>query len=223
VWVPAEPAGEPTDFFGVQPVQTSLAGTYFQPRISTMVYDTAIGAGDMHYQSGDNFADAHLDLPSGVILDSFRWWANDTVAGDAVYFFVQTCLPAAGPGAPVNTVLGGTGTTGTGGEQSGVITLPSIVVDNNTCSYFARVRFDAANLVNRRARLQWHRQVSAAPAVATFADVPTSHPFFRFVEALAAAGITGGCGGGNYCPNGGLTRGEMAVFLSTALGLHFPN
>jgi S-layer homology domain len=69
----------------------------------------------------------------------------------------------------------------------------------------------------------WHRTVSPAPAVATFGDVPSSDPFFQFIEALAAAGITGGCGGGNFCPDAPLTRGQMAVFLSKALGLHFPD
>ena len=69
----------------------------------------------------------------------------------------------------------------------------------------------------------WHRTVSPAPAVATFADVPTSHVFFQFVEALAASGITGGCGGGNFCPDAPITRGQMAAFLAKALGLHFPN
>jgi hypothetical protein len=66
-------------------------------------------------------------------------------------------------------------------------------------------------------------QVSAAPAVATFTDVPTTSPQFRFVEALVGAGITAGCGGGNYCPDAPITRGQMAVFLASALGLHFPN
>lgn len=68
----------------------------------------------------------------------------------------------------------------------------------------------------------WQRQVSPAPATATFSDVPVSHPFHRYVEALANAGITGGCGGGLYCVNAAVTRGEMAVFLAAALGLHFP-
>ncbi len=64
-------------------------------------------------------------------------------------------------------------------------------------------------------------QVSPAPAIATFNDVPTSHPQFQFIEALAAAGITAGCGGGNYCPDNPLTRGQMAVFLAKALGLNW--
>jgi hypothetical protein len=71
-------------------------------------------------------------------------------------------------------------------------------------------------------RVQWSRQVSPAPSTASFGDVPTNHPFFQFVEALAAAGITGGCGGGTFCPDAPLTRGQMAVFLAVALGLYFP-
>lgn len=70
----------------------------------------------------------------------------------------------------------------------------------------------------------WHRVVSDPPATATFGDVPTSHPFYQFVEALASSGITAGCGNGaNFCPDAPLTRGQMAVFLSKALGLHWPN
>ena len=72
-------------------------------------------------------------------------------------------------------------------------------------------------------RVRYRLQVSPAPATATFGDVPAASSIHRFVEALAAAGITGGCGGGNYCPDAALTRGQMAVFLATALGLHFPN
>jgi hypothetical protein len=65
-------------------------------------------------------------------------------------------------------------------------------------------------------------QVSPDPTSATFADVPVGHPFHQFVEALASSGITAGCGGGNYCPDSPLTRGQMAVFLAKALGLQFP-
>jgi hypothetical protein len=71
-------------------------------------------------------------------------------------------------------------------------------------------------------RIRWRRQVSPAPASATFDDVPTSHPFFAFVEALSRAGITAGCAPDTYCVNDPITRGEMAVFLAAALGLHWP-
>ena len=74
----------------------------------------------------------------------------------------------------------------------------------------------------RQVRLRWRREVSPAPASATFGDVPEDHPFFQFVEALADSGITAGCGSGNFCPDAPVTRGQMAVFLAKALGLHWP-
>ena len=46
-----------------------------------------------------------------------------------------------------------------------------------------------------------------------FADTPCPGPFTDWIEALAAEGITGGCGGGNYCPGEPVTRQQMAVFL----------
>jgi len=52
------------------------------------------------------------------------------------------------------------------------------------------------------------------PATGTvFADVPADNGFAPWIENLAALGITGGCGGGNYCPDSPVTRGQMAVFL----------
>lgn len=56
------------------------------------------------------------------------------------------------------------------------------------------------------------------PATGVFADVPPSDPFAPWIEQLAAEGITGGCGAGNYCPNNPVTRGQMAVFLSKTFG-----
>lgn len=47
-----------------------------------------------------------------------------------------------------------------------------------------------------------------------FADVPTSASYHDDVEALVNAGVTTGCGGGNYCPNSPVTRGSMAQFLN---------
>ena len=46
-----------------------------------------------------------------------------------------------------------------------------------------------------------------------FTDVPTNHPVAAWIKQLAAEGITGGCGNGNYCPDATVTRAQMAVFL----------
>ncbi len=51
-----------------------------------------------------------------------------------------------------------------------------------------------------------------------FPDVPcTGGPFDPWIEELASLAITGGCGGGLYCPNNTVTRQQMAVFLLKAL------
>jgi hypothetical protein len=50
-----------------------------------------------------------------------------------------------------------------------------------------------------------------------FGDVHAEDPFASWIEALAAAGITGGCGNGNFCPDNVVTRAEMAVFLMRAM------
>jgi hypothetical protein len=46
-----------------------------------------------------------------------------------------------------------------------------------------------------------------------FADVPINHWAAAWIEQLAAEGVTGGCGGGNYCPDAVVSRAQMAVFL----------
>lgn len=57
------------------------------------------------------------------------------------------------------------------------------------------------------------------PATGTvFADVPSNSFAAAFIEALAAAQVTGGCGGGNYCPGNPVTRDQMAVFLLRTAG-----
>jgi len=52
-----------------------------------------------------------------------------------------------------------------------------------------------------------------------FADVPATHIFARWIEQLAREGITAGCGPTVYCPDGTVTRGQIAVFLVRAFNL----
>jgi hypothetical protein len=62
---------------------------------------------------------------------------------------------------------------------------------------------------------------SYTPPAATgvFGDVPPSYWAAAWIEQLYAEGITGGCGGGNYCPSQAVTRAEMAVFLVRTFNL----
>jgi len=53
---------------------------------------------------------------------------------------------------------------------------------------------------------------------ADFLDVPSSNPFYADIMRVLRAGITAGCGGGGsvYCPDGAVSRAQMAVFLLKA-------
>ncbi len=55
-----------------------------------------------------------------------------------------------------------------------------------------------------------------------FGDVPDTFWAAAWIEQLAAEGITGGCGGGNYCPGTPVTRDQMAVFLQRTFSLPLP-
>ena len=56
-----------------------------------------------------------------------------------------------------------------------------------------------------------------APA-APFSDIAGSK-FFDDIVWLEASGITSGCGGGKFCPDGLVTRSQMASFISRAMNL----
>ena len=58
----------------------------------------------------------------------------------------------------------------------------------------------------------------AAAVVPPFTDV-AGHRFEADIEWLRQAEITVGCGGGRFCPDEVVTRGEMASFLTRALAL----
>ena len=163
---------------------------------------------------------ATVSLPSGALIDGIDLEACD---GDAVgqfgFALAQFSVPVQ-VGTFVSPVFQSGATPGCGVFP----VVMSRTVDNTAEKLVFDVNLQTGtNLGFTTARVHYKLQVSPAPGSATFGDVPTNHPFFQFVEALAASGITGGCGNGNYCPDNPVTRGQMAVFLSKALGLHFPN
>jgi hypothetical protein len=92
-----------------------------------------------------------------------------------------------------------------------------------TLQYWVGAVIPACEVMAGPIMLTWRRAVSPAPLTATFPDVSPSHRYFRFIEAVAASGITAGCGQGLYCPEEPITRGEVAVFFATALSLYWPN
>ena len=49
-----------------------------------------------------------------------------------------------------------------------------------------------------------------------YGDVPPADPFYSFVCTIGRDGITAGCGSGDYCRDGAVSRAQMAVFLLKA-------
>ena len=123
----------------------------------------------------------------------------------------------------IGNVASSSGSSGRGYSASAIFayTVNDDVQYNGGAQLIVQVTLPSTSIGFKAVDIWWTRQISPAPATATFGDVPTNHPFFRVIEALAASGITSGCGGGNFCPDGAVTRQEIAKFLVRALGLYW--
>jgi hypothetical protein len=203
--------------FGGGTAALTLGMAEFMPRNGASAW-TYAGVGYVTRATGGDLIWAAVQLPNGAVIEGVDAFFNDTSAGASGRVLLTRFFG--------NNSFEDVGNAITPAGTPGFVTVSfdtSLVVDNTTNIYVVYLDMPIDGGISAKGvRVRYHLQVSPAPATATFTDVPTTHPIFRFVEALAASGVTGGCGGGNFCPDAPLTRGQMAVFLSTALGLHFP-
>ncbi len=169
-----------------------------------------------------------VKLPAGSIVDAVDLDACDSTATGSLAFAMARIPVGAAAGGTVVTNVGDTGFAATPG--CGLFSIspsaPPLVIDNQNYNYWLYVLWQGDYTSSNKVagfRLHYHLQVSPAPGTATFSDVPTSYWAFQYVEALAASGITVGCGPGIFCPEDPVTRAQMAVFVAKALGLHWPN
>jgi hypothetical protein len=51
------------------------------------------------------------------------------------------------------------------------------------------------------------------PTTPYFSDVPSTDEYFPFIQKMAQMGFWTGCGGGAYCENSAVTRGQMAPMI----------
>jgi hypothetical protein len=169
---------------------------------------------------GTPFA-ATLDLPEGAEIDKLELDGCDSSVSAGLSLELWVCGTGSWCSAITGPVTGDAAAMGCTWWQT-ILSSP-VDVDNLWNSYSIRV-IDGGTDTNttfHAVRVYYHLRISPAPAIATFTDVPVGSFGFQHIEALAASGITAGCGGGNFCPNGYLTRAQMAVFLAKALGLHW--
>ena len=193
--------------------------------------DNTLAYGDPGFvkiATGDTFW-APLELPPGTEVQKVCLYAYDNTSAGYLDLAWTVVTMAASPTLDL-VAYANSGVTATPGfhwlcaQPASPVRIRAYSIDDDErYQHYLTVEASSTVLYWGGAVVTWRRVISPAPATATFPnDVPTSHPYFRFVEALAASGITAGCATGSYCPDATLTRGQMAVFLSAALGLYWP-
>jgi len=167
---------------------------------------------------------APVRLPSGALIDEIR--LSNCVGNDGDLVVGLYDNGEGGEGSAGGTLIAGPMVTASGCGVDGFYPAIPYTYEQNLSHplyvvlYFAGGQTDGSAKFNNFS-VRYRRQVSPAPAAATFSDVPASDFGFQFVEALAASGVTGGCGSGIYCPDSPVTRRQMAIFIAKALGLHW--
>ena len=239
----AQPASSAIDEFGTKDgIDLWIPASQFTGEGAHWIEGQAEGLFGYFYSSAASNPisfHAHLPLPQGAYLDSWRAFYYDTSAtNDFNIGFVKwyddfSGAPVAGS-VSIHTFTS-SGTPGlTNFHQPEGITIdmkeprPGSLLARSVAADFYTfyvVMPADSNVQFKGVLITWHRQVSPAPATATFNDVPTSDPGFQYIEALVASGVTAGCNTAPpmYCPDATLTRRQMAIFLAKALGLHWPN
>ena len=217
---PSPAPGRDPAVFGTTTQSVLVVGSYaFQARFATADILPTIG---LDRYSATAFLEANTQLPAGSQLEKIELGACDNSDTRSVSLGVAACIT---PGTTCNGLASlDTGTTETPGcDFFSQVVSPPVPIDSSYPIALVVSTGPDVTTTFSVVKLHYRMRVSPAPATATFADVPTSHLYFRTIEALAASGITAGCGNGNFCPDQAVTRGELAKFLANALGLHWPN
>ena len=227
-----EKAGASPETWGTQKGFTTVLGrelqeTFQDTKLERFQYTYCT---DTLSFTGGAWARIQVQLPEGASLGNFNTWMYDANPDRDLTMRVYETCQEYGYDDPVQTLVAENQTLAAIGNIPGSKSLGGLTVNNHLCAYEIEVEFAplgqqcADDLKAGKFEITWNRQVSPAPATATFDDVPTDHPFFQFVEALAKSQVTGGCNASPplYCPDAPLTRGQMAVFLAKALGLQWP-
>lgn len=192
----------------------------FRPRNAASTYDTFFDTGFMYRTAGTAWFYAPLSLPAGASVTAVGvdWYDESTTEDPTIGLF---CMKA---DRTLDYLVWSYYPTSAGYTSFNFVFSSPHTVDH--ANYYALVidpKLNGQDIQWRGMRVYYTLQISPAPGVASFTDVPVGHPSFQVVEALKASGITQGCTATQFCPTQPVTRQQMATFLARALGLHWPN
>jgi len=200
---------------------TNIAAASFQPAESGQQYFMSGSGARFIPANQKQFFWTALTLPTGAVVD----YIGLNNLNDGTPLVVGAALYTRFDGDGELNYLAGTSNTSHTGWLTDINDSPfGISLDYPEAeSYLLRLEFDASANFQYIGAVQvwWRTTVSEANGLPTFNDVPVSDPGYQYIAALAGSGITGGCGGGNYCPDSPVTRRQMAIFLAKALGLSY--
>jgi hypothetical protein len=230
VWLaPAAPSA--AQGYGLRDQVLALGPAAFHPTQSAVSFDTGFTDG---YLYGLTDYDAPVPLPDGAEIFQVCLYAYVDDPAFPTNAVIRATKQVPGGQTPHIRIVAdsfveddipiGYGTVCTAPFSYVVHDFEDIDADGTPDPIAHSVRAYVANGFGG-VRIFWRRQVSAPPDTPTFDDVPANDPYYQYIEALVASGITSGCGTNppRYCPEVPLTRRQMAVFLAKALGLHWPN
>jgi hypothetical protein len=149
----------------------------------------------------------------GESVDMRPTWRN---LNGAAQTFAATLTNLTGPAGATYTTVDGTGNYGTvaNGTSQACTDCYTVAVTNPAPRPVQH--WDASALESITPDAQGQQKSWRLHLGNSFSDVPSTNAFYRFIEIVFHHGITGGCGGTNYCPGDPAGRNQMAVFVLVA-------
>lgn len=179
-----------------------------------------------YYAPNGGVFNKQIELPWGARMTILECWYNDTsgASNGTVRLWKNTFTLPSSPGNSQKASVSSSGSSGYQLPFQSISELTKFREGGQRNYYWLQATMPSTSGVSLRGcRIFWNKVVRTG-LPNPFGDIGgLSSGFQNAIKALAFSGITGGCGGGSYCPNDPVTRGQMAVFLAKALGLHYPN
>lgn len=203
------------DSFGTYYQFTWIAYSDFTPASSNVTFSRT---GGYIYRTGgtDIYFWSSIRLPSGAYLFYARVYYYDNDQGNVIASVYRTTPYT------TDTSIASCSSSGIPG-YSFCNMYPQETIRNGDSMYGVYVGLSSAttNLRFTGVRLYWYRQVRSGLST-PFTDIGSLPSAFQdAIAALYRSGITSGTSATTYGPNNPVTRAQMAVFLSKALGLYW--